>query len=133
MNDSMDGHIILPNQQQSLGLAPGQGQSNRHSGGYTHQTPPSYERAPILSAPSNDRTAALSSAQPEGPDGFDIGDFSIQPANATPRMDWLFQFQPEFPSGVVPGQPTPPSVQPLQPVCTTLIFGPQHQLADNFI
>lgn len=117
MDDSMDGPI-LPNQQQSLGFLPDQGQSNRHSGSYTHQTPPSYERAPILSAPSNDCTAALSSAPS---DGFDIGSFSIQPANDTPRMDWLFQFQPEFSSGVVLGQPpTSTSFQPLQRVCTTV-------------
>ncbi|KAH8703798.1 fungal-specific transcription factor domain-containing protein [Talaromyces proteolyticus] len=121
MNDSMD-HHIQPNQQQNLALVPDQGQSSHHSGGCSYQTPPSYERAPILSVPSIGRTTALPSAPPECPDGFDIGNFSIQSANATPHMDWLFQLQPEFPSGVVPGQPNAHTVQPLQPAIPT--FGP---------
>lgn len=119
MNDSMDGHT-LPNQQQNLGFLPDQGQSSHHSGDYTHQTPPGYERGSIISASSNDRTTALSSTTPECQDCFDIGNFSIQPSNPA-RMDWLFQFQPEFSSGVVPGQPpTSTSVQPIQPVWTTI-------------
>lgn len=119
MNDGMDGHI-QPTPQQGLALLPDHGQSHRNSGDYTYQTPPSYERTSIFSAPSHDRTAAVSSVPPEFPDGFDIGSFPIQQANDAARMEWLFDMQPELASGVVPGQPTSHAVQPLQSVCSTV-------------